>query len=474
MKEANYIAQQSTGKDQDDYAQKVYDDALSLDPFNGDIHLFRGMFFQKMKNNEEALKEFLEAKRYFDLPQISLDLGALYFEKGELFYDHAETAFRDSLGVYPNYPLPRYNLGLIFYQKGVNILNKMNIQILPETSPAQTLMATKDNVSKPMTPEQQARDYLQKAAEMFKESVDINPTLDTASFKLALTYEKMGDIPSAMKWYEYTMRISPNNRDAMYNYGLVLSRLSSLMAAKGNQANKLGMKADAQKAFASASIYQKTSRDYFERATISDPNNVKALNNLANTYFSEGKIEQALDMYKKALKADPTYLNARLNISLAYMNLRRYNEALPYLEDILKVQLEPPIELKTIFMLSTCYIEMKRIGEAEAILSTAISKYRNTSFSKTTEFNGAALRYAHVLDITGKAKQAVDVLDGIMNNPMDKTQMAEAIYRLGVSCANSGQYQRAKQAFTQYVNQFPGFPYANEARINLQKLGAIK
>ncbi|MFA6451127.1 MAG: tetratricopeptide repeat protein [bacterium] len=472
MKNANYIAEKanSVPPDSEDAkqiyaeARSVYDEALKLDPYNGDIHLFRGMFFQKLRVNDEALKEFLEARRYFDLPQISLDLGALYFEMGEPFYDKAAKAFYESLAIYPNYPLPRYNIGLIFYQQAMKLLEN-------GAAGSDSVMASRDGkIQVQSSNKQKAFVLLSKAADMFLEAIKINPALDTASFKLALTYERMNDLDKAIYWYQYTIRVNPAHNDAIYNYGLVLTRKAADLASKGDQAMKAGRKQEAQRYYGEANQLQKSSSDFFRKSVTSDPNNVKGMNNLGNMYFNEGKIQQALDMYKSALKADPNYLNALMNISLAYIQLKQYENAMIYLNELIRKPLEPQHEIKTLYMVATCYSAMGRNNEAESVLSTVISKYETTQLSTSPEFISAVLRYSQVLDATGKSTIAVAKLERLLQIPMAAFQEAEALYRLGYSAGRIGQYAKSKTAFERVASRFPQSPFAAESRKNLDIL----
>jgi len=476
MKKANYIAESAdtvpanspTIQEIYNTALEVYDDALMRDPYNGDIHLFRGMFFQKLKQSDNALNEFLEAQRYFDLPQISLNLGAIYFEKGPKYFDEAERQFRDSLAVYPNYPLPRYNLGLIFYQKALMLLDS-------KQKSAGTIMKSKDGryEVEGLSSQEKAKQLLLEAAKMFTEAIRINPTLDSASFKLALTYERLKDYDKALYWYQYTMRVNPGNNDAYYNYGLVLTRKASMLNEMADKAMKEGRTEEARALYASATALQKNSSDNFARSVANDPNNVKAMNNLGNMYFNEGKFDMALAMYKKALSADPDYLNALMNISLAYIQLRQYDNAMVYLNQLTRRRLAPPHEMKAVFMIATCDMGGNRPADAEAILEATISKYGSSQYNSTAEYISVVLRYAELMNATRRPAEAVAKLEQIANVPMAAYQESEVLYRLGVAAANSGQIQKAKTAFGAVVSRFPQSPFSAESKNNLDKLNAF-
>jgi tetratricopeptide (TPR) repeat protein/O-antigen ligase len=478
VKDANNMAKMAATKEQADVTLAMYDKSLAQDPYNGDIHLFRGMFFQGQNRNDDALEEFLEARKYYDLPQISLDIGAIYFEKGGQYYGKAEQLFKESLAVYPNYHFPRFNLGLIYYQEGLNILDASGISSLDQApaaaAAAGSTMNSKDSTfeQKGTTSLQQAREYFIKATEMFIESLKIDPKLDSASFKLALTYEKLGDIDRAMQWYLYTIKINPNHYDAYYNYGLVLIHKSTILNSQADQAAKAGQTDYAHALYASASELQNESMREFEKAVSVSPDHVKSLNNLGNIYFNQGKVKEALNLYMQALKTDPTYLNARLNISLAYIHMNQFENALPYLLDLENRALDPPFEIKTVFMIATCYIGLRRPGEAETLLERVVTKYGNTQYSSQPEFISAAIRYGQVLDLTGNPRKGAEVLSSLLSRPLSPYLEAEVLYRYGAAAANSGQYADAKSAFNKLLSRFPRSEFTPQAKNALQKIGS--
>lgn len=474
MKEANYMGKAATVEEQKAQALDAYTESLRLDPYNGDIHLFLGMFHQSNGRNDKAMDEFLKAKKYYDLPQISLNLGAVYFEKGEAYYDKAAELFQESLAVYPNYHYPRFNLGLIYYTKAVALLDSNGITLEKSGErPAGPGEMKSDDSSielKGATVEQQAREYLHKAADMFIESLKIDPSLDTASFKLALTYEKLGDFDLAIQWYLYTIRINPNHADAHYNYGLVMARQSSQYNTMGDQAMKAGRAEDARRDYASGTRLQQMSVKEFETTVRIAPTHYKALNNMGNIYFNDGRPDKAIELYEKALKADPSYINARLNIALALVNMNQFEKALSYLIDLVGKPLEPSYEIKTILLIATCYMNMNRAGEGEAVLENVISKYSATQYAATAEYISAVIRYSSLLDVNGKSRKAVEVILPVFGRPLPAYLEAEALFRLGAAAANSGQYGRSADAYQRLVSRFPQSPYAGQARPYLQKV----
>jgi len=67
--------------------------------------------------------------------------------------------------------------------------------------------------------------------------------------------------------------------------------------------------------------------DAYEHATKLDPLQKKALNNLANVYFRQGRYEEAAVWYGKALEVDADYLLASFHYGWTLRQLNRLDEA---------------------------------------------------------------------------------------------------------------------------------------------------
>ena len=71
---------------------------------------------------------------------------------------------------------------------------------------------------------------------------------------------------------------------------------------------------------------------------VKEPNNVKALFELGNTYERQGMYEQAIQEYRKALKLNPDFVDAIEHLAFLLEKLNRDNEASPLWERILSLK----------------------------------------------------------------------------------------------------------------------------------------
>jgi tetratricopeptide (TPR) repeat protein len=66
---------------------------------------------------------------------------------------------------------------------------------------------------------------------------------------------------------------------------------------------------------------------FFQKAYQQKPNNPAALTNLANNYSAQGKYEEAVPLWDKALKISPDFAQARMNRGLAGLGMGRFETA---------------------------------------------------------------------------------------------------------------------------------------------------
>jgi tetratricopeptide (TPR) repeat protein len=69
------------------------------------------------------------------------------------------------------------------------------------------------------------------------------------------------------------------------------------------------------------------SLDSFINAHKVNPDNIVVKNDLASTYIKNGKVSDAIKLYKEALAISPHYEDARTNLAATYYNIKKYETA---------------------------------------------------------------------------------------------------------------------------------------------------
>lgn len=77
--------------------------------------------------------------------------------------------------------------------------------------------------------------------------------------------------------------------------------------------------------------------DQLEDIVVSDPANVDALFELAETHMTGGDWQEAIDWFTTLLEREPTNLHARTDVGTAHMNLERYAEAKAAFDQVLDI-----------------------------------------------------------------------------------------------------------------------------------------
>ena len=138
-----------------------------------------------------------------------------------------------------------------------------------------------------------------------------------------------------------------------------------------------------------------SSVEFFTQALLHEPENIAAMNNLANSYKHLNQIEKAEDLYLKIIKKDPKNIKALNNYGNLMQKLNNFNEAIKIYE---KAFLINKNQLNILFSLAISY---QSIGE----------------FEKAKDY---ALK---ILEIDSKNISAHKLISGITNYKEDKTHL---------------------------------------------------
>lgn len=118
-------------------------------------------------------------------------------------------------------------------------------------------------------------------------------------------YERMGDLLSAVSYYEKALAIDPHYPDAIYGMGIVCSLCDNLP----------------------------DSLKYIRQAIDLDPFNSEYHFSLGNVYRRMGKIEKAIEAYRTATHIDPQDYESWINIAQLYFEKNLLTKAIRTLEE---------------------------------------------------------------------------------------------------------------------------------------------
>jgi tetratricopeptide (TPR) repeat protein len=126
----------------------------------------------------------------------------------------------------------------------------------------------------------------EKALDLFKKAIDLDPAMTEAYNNLGLTYTEINEEEKATEAFKKAIALSPELAAAYNNLGYVFYRLGSYKEAIEMYNEAIGRSNDSSSAYT----------------------------NLGNAYYKLEKIEDAIDAWKKALALDPANEKARRNL----------------------------------------------------------------------------------------------------------------------------------------------------------------
>ena len=163
---------------------------------------------------------------------------------------------------------------------------------------------------------------------------------------------------------------------------LVLSLLApfSILAQEGDEA-AVGDHLDRGASLLYQGKYDEAIAE-FEKALALKPTYLKARLNLATAYFYKKDYPRAEREYLRCLKLDPSYVNARFNLAIAYQAQEKFDEAMAVYRKVLETDPDNAVVFRN----------MGRIHEAREDLMDAAEAYEKSLTLDPKQKNAADLR----------------------------------------------------------------------------------
>lgn len=131
---------------------------------------------------------------------------------------------------------------------------------------------------------------------------------------------------------------------------------------------------EAKKRLAQTCFYDYLDRDealkYGEEALQLNKQDIELLETMVDVYKSKGEIEKAISIYKDIVKIDSSNYNANLYLANYYYLDKKYREAIPYIENMLKKEYNTNVA----YTLAFCYVDIEYYTKAMETLDKIIAK----------------------------------------------------------------------------------------------------
>ncbi|MDH5662384.1 MAG: tetratricopeptide repeat protein [Elusimicrobiota bacterium] len=270
--------------------------------FQGEVHYFKG--FKYAKNSATLARAAKECDLSYKIYPLNVDnnyeLGNAYARLGEK--EKAIWAYVKAIEANPGYDEIYSNLGIMYGQT-----NK--------------------------TPE---------AIATLNKSIEINPLSVPNRSYLAQVYIGKKEWEKAAGQYREILELEPENAKAKTNLSYVQAQIGKKPPPPTEEINLLFEKGEG---YVKNKDWNRA-EDTYQKIVKLVPGSIKAHLYLGNIYFSEGKIEKAINQYEKIIELSPAFnTGAHNNLGLAYLELKKVDLGREEFEKVLKV--DPGNELAT-------------------------------------------------------------------------------------------------------------------------------
>ncbi|MGL1891031.1 MAG: tetratricopeptide repeat protein [Spirochaetaceae bacterium] len=134
------------------------------------------------------------------------------------------------------------------------------------------------------------------------------------------------------------------------------------------------------------------------------------LNNKGVELSKNGKLDEAISVFKNALDINPNDANINFNIALVYIKKDKFNEAIKYLD--ISVEKDPNDD--NLRELGTCYIRLNNLEKARESLVRAVTEYGSADsenslgvlFFKLEHYDEAKRHFEHATVLNPESKDA--------------------------------------------------------------------
>lgn len=205
-----------------------------------------------------------------------------------------------------------------------------------------------------------------KAIESFAQAVGLAPQKASYHADLGLALLEAGRVSEAIPVLEKAVKLGESSPEVSYALGLAYEQKGRLADAEiaYKRATELNPQFwDAHVAlgelYERQGVYDKALNSYLLAAALKPQPSL--FNNIGRLYFLQGKQNEAIQYFSRALKEDPGFVVARQNLAIAYREIGEHEKAASEWREILKLQ---PENIEAKIELANVLIDLKRYDEA--------------------------------------------------------------------------------------------------------------
>lgn len=452
-------------------AEEVLLKTTELDPLNARYSINLGNFYEQTNRRPKALDEY---QRIVDSgtrdtrvkeaeKRLSLATGQALAKKGEM--NAALLIFNGLLLDYPDDPIILANIGATYVfldrtQEAENTFRRlvkldpkhtighMNLANIfertgrPEDAMRHLQKIIDLNVDATMTKEARirygiinGREYLRRrdwpnAVKVFQEVINLDPKRTEAFFNIALANLSLGNTEIAEKGFLSVIKVTPDDFSARLNLGSLYADIGKMEKAKEQ-------------------FQYVIDRDKGRYAKDASARMNKIHTIIADKALAEGKVEESLREYQKALDFFSGNVKASFNRGLIFIKARKYKEARAEFEMVVQ---HDPQNARGRINLANIYEQLGDLTKAAEQYEIVMQLDKNSREGKLASAKWKITK-ARGLWAEKKLTAAERVFEEIIE---EQPNNAEALFYLGTIQSSKGKLEEAAGAFQRILDIRPG------------------
>ena len=267
-----------------------------------------------------------------------------------------------------------------------------------------------------------SQQHYSEATIAYRNAIKHDPMFGEARYKLAQTYDRMGDRANAAREYIRAADLMPENADLQVQAGVALLAAGAFQdararAAKAIERDPKNVNAHLLLAQALAGIKDlDAGAAQVEEAIRMDPDEPRTYIGLGAFRQAQGDPKQAEAAFRQAVSVDPRSIDATLALAQFYVTTARKEAE----EWLIKAVALAPEDVYTNRALALFYINAERMSEAEKPLQT---------LARVSPAAGPRLLLSDFYFATGRRSEARTLLEALLK---DAAAFSEVRQRLAV------------------------------------------
>ncbi len=243
------------------------------------------------------------------------------------------------------------------------------------------------------------------------------PENEQILFKIAKSYEALGNNPKAIQYYKNVIVSNPRASIAKYNYGRLLFKTAKFQAADSifkmlSEETPTNPNYVYQRGLIKEKQQDSTAISFFKETFKLDTNHINSVYKIAKLNLKKRKFSEAEVFIEKGLYVDKKSIRFLMLKALKQYHSKEYNEAIDTYEKLLFLGKK---DEKLHFNLANCYSKVFKLEVAIKQYTILINTYDDKN--STYHYNiGLSLLGLHYLE---KAKKHFEIAIALKFTPLD-------------------------------------------------------